>query len=55
MAKKKKIIVKLGNKQTNYYYTTTLDKRGDTRRTLKVNKYDPYLRKHVIFVEMKLK
>lgn len=56
MVKKKKIIVKLSNKkQTNYYYTTVLDKRSDTRSLLKVRKYDPFTRKHLTFVETKLK
>lgn len=39
---------------TGYYYTTTKNKRK-TPDKLKMKKYDPVVRKHVEFVEAKIK
>lgn len=39
---------------TGYYYTTTKNKRK-TPDKLKIKKYDPVVRKHVEFVEAKIK
>ena len=39
---------------TGYYYTTTKNKRNTTEK-LKRSKYDPVVRKHVEFVESKIK
>lgn len=39
---------------TGYFYTTTKNKR-QTPEKLKIKKYDPKVRKHVIFEEAKIK
>lgn len=39
---------------TGYYYTTTKNKRTMTEK-LELKKYDPVIRKHVIFKEAKIK
>ncbi len=39
---------------TGYYYTTTKNKRN-TPNKMKMRKYDPVVRKHVEFVEDKIK
>ena len=39
---------------TGYYYTTTKNKRTMTEK-LELKKYDPVVRKHVIFKEAKIK
>ncbi len=39
---------------TGYFYTTTKNKRK-TPDKIKIKKYDPVIRKHVEFVEAKIK
>ncbi len=39
---------------TGYYYTTTKNKRTMTEK-LTLKKYDPVVRKHVLFKEAKIK
>ncbi|MCK5812832.1 MAG: 50S ribosomal protein L33 [Cocleimonas sp.] len=39
---------------TGYYYTTTKNKRTMTGK-LELKKYDPVVRKHVMFKEAKIK
>jgi len=39
---------------TGYYYTTTKNKRTMTEK-LALKKYDPVIRKHVLFKEAKIK
>ncbi len=39
---------------TGYYYTTTKNKRS-TPDKLEFSKYDPVVRKHVVFKEAKIK
>lgn len=39
---------------TGYFYTTTKNKRTSTGK-LEMSKYDPKVRKHVMFKESKLK
>ena len=39
---------------TGYYYTTTKNKRNTTEK-ISLKKYDPKVRKHVIFKEEKIK
>jgi large subunit ribosomal protein L33 len=39
---------------TGYYYTTTKNKRTMTEK-LALKKYDPVVRKHVLFKEAKIK
>ena len=41
-------------KPTKHFYTTTKNKRITTKK-LEFNKYDPILRKHVLYKEEKLK
>jgi len=57
MASKKgnKEVVKLENKETGYYYTTTKNTKSEnTAGKMKFRKYDPKLRKHVTFTEAKM-
>ncbi len=51
MREKIKLVSSAG---TGYYYTTTKNRRLSTE-TLKFKKYDPKVRKHVEFVEEKLR
>ncbi len=39
---------------TGYFYTTTKNKRN-TPEKMEMKKYDPKVRKHVLFVEKKIK
>lgn len=45
-------IVKLRSTESSYVYTTMKNKRNTTER-LQLKKYDPVVRKHVIFKEQK--
>ena len=56
MAKKgSKEVVKLENKETGFYYTTTKNTKSEnTQGKMKFRKYDPKLRKHVVFTEAKM-
>jgi len=51
MREKIKLVSSAG---TGYFYTTTKNKRLSTEK-LKMKKYDPKIRKHVEFVEEKLR
>ncbi len=51
MREKIKLVSSAG---TGYYYTTTKNKRT-TPDKLEFKKYDPVVRKHVIFKESKIK
>ncbi len=51
MREKIKLVSSAG---TGYYYTTTKNRRLSTEK-LKFKKYDPKVRKHVEFVEEKLR
>ncbi len=51
MREKIKLVSSAG---TGYFYTTTKNKRLSTGK-LKLKKYDPKVRKHVEFVEEKLR
>ena len=46
--------IKLKSTESAYYYTTTKNKRN-TPDKLKFKKYDPIVRKHVLFEEGKIK
>lgn len=46
--------VKLQSTESSYYYTTDKNKRKSPDK-LKLKKFDPILRKHVLFEEEKLK
>ena len=52
MAKKKgdRIVIKLKSTESEYIYYSEKNKRNDTQR-LELKKYDPLLRRHVIFRE----
>ncbi|MBK07849.1 MAG: 50S ribosomal protein L33 [Deltaproteobacteria bacterium] len=53
MAKKDdRIIIKLRSTESSYMYHTTKSKRNTPER-LQLRKYDPILRRHVIFKEHK--
>lgn len=55
MAKGKREKIKLESTAgTGYFYTTTKNKRTSTGK-MEIKKYDPKIRKHVIFKETKLK
>ena len=57
MASKKgsKEVVRLINKETGFYYTTTKNTRSEnTQGKMKFRKYDPKLRKHTEFTEAKM-
>ncbi|MDQ2683830.1 MAG: 50S ribosomal protein L33 [Chloroflexota bacterium] len=52
MAKKKgdRIVIKLKSTESEYIYYSEKNKRNDTAR-LEIKKYDPLLRRHVMFRE----
>jgi len=58
MANKKKatkIVVKMHNADTGYFYTKTKNTKSEnTQGKMKMRKYDPKLRKHVEFTETKM-
>jgi large subunit ribosomal protein L33 len=55
MAKSKREKIKLESTAgTGYFYTTTKNRRTSTGK-LQLMKYDPKIRKHVLFKETKLK
>ena len=57
MASKKgsKEVIKLVNKETGIYYTTTKNTKSEnTQGKLSFRKYDRKLRKHVMFTEAKM-
>jgi large subunit ribosomal protein L33 len=57
MASKKgdKVVIKLENKETGYFYTTTKNNKSErTKGKMKMRKYDPKLRKHVEMTEAKM-
>ncbi|VFP78038.1 50S ribosomal protein L33 [Buchnera aphidicola (Cinara cuneomaculata)] len=55
MAKTSRIKIKLmSSSGSNHYYTTTKNKRNQTNK-LKLKKYDPKIRKHVVYEEKKIK
>ena len=55
MAKKNILQIKLlSSADTGYYYVTTKNPKTKTEK-MKLKKYDPIVRKHVIFNETKIK
>ena len=57
MAKKKaaKIVVKMHNPETGFYYTKTKNTKSEnTQGKMTMRKYDPKARKHVQFKETKM-
>ncbi|QJC33854.1 50S ribosomal protein L33 [Enterobacteriaceae endosymbiont of Donacia provostii] len=54
MAKKKRIIIKLvSSAKTGHFYTITKNKKNI--KQLSIKKFDPLLRKHVLYKEKKIK
>ena len=54
MASKNVTIIKLvSTAGTGHYYTTTINKRKHVDK-LKMKKYDPVIRKHVLYEEKKI-
>jgi large subunit ribosomal protein L33 len=47
-----RIIIKLRSTESSYTYTTSKNKKNDQGR-LELKKYDPMIRKHVLFKEAK--
>ena len=48
-------VIKLENKETGFFYTTTKNTKSEnTKSKMKFRKYDPKLRKHVVFTEAKM-
>jgi large subunit ribosomal protein L33 len=47
-----RIIIKLKSSESGYTYTTVKNKKNDQGR-LELKKYDPLVRKHVLFKEAK--
>lgn len=55
MAKSATILIKLvSTADTGYYYVTKKNPRNTTEK-LELRKYDPVVRKHVVFKEAKIK
>ncbi|MCK6526658.1 50S ribosomal protein L33 [Myxococcota bacterium] len=54
MASKRDKIKLVSSAGTGYFYTTTKNKKTTTDK-LQFKKYDPVVRKHVLFKESKLK
>jgi large subunit ribosomal protein L33 len=55
MAKSATILIKLvSTADTGYYYVTKKNPRNTTEK-LELRKYDPVVRKHVVFKESKIK
>ena len=54
MAKKSKIrtSIKMKSTESSFFYTTTKNKKNTSNR-LELKKYDPILRKHVLYRESK--
>ncbi|MBN1963835.1 MAG: 50S ribosomal protein L33 [Anaerolineae bacterium] len=54
MAKKKgnRLLVKLKSTESGHFYYTEKNRRNDTSR-LELRKYDPYVRRHVLYRETK--
>lgn len=55
MAKSKREKIKLiSSENNNHYYTTTKNKKNKPEK-LKLKKYNPIIRKHVLYIESKIK
>jgi large subunit ribosomal protein L33 len=55
MAKKgNRILIRLRNKETGSFYTTSKN-RINSKDKLKLKKFDPKLKKHIVFDEDKVK
>lgn len=53
MAKKgQRVVIKLRSTESGHMYVTSKNRRNDTQR-LELKKYDPLVRKHVLYRETK--
>jgi large subunit ribosomal protein L33 len=53
MAKKgNRVVIKLKSTESGHFYVTQKNRRNDTGR-LELKKYDPFLRRHVMYRETK--
>jgi large subunit ribosomal protein L33 len=55
MASKKKgnrIVIKMKSSESGHFYLTQKNRKNDTQR-LELKKFDPFLRKHVMYKEEK--
>ncbi|NDJ52586.1 MAG: 50S ribosomal protein L33 [Chloroflexi bacterium] len=54
MAKKKgtRVVIKMQSTESSHFYTTEKSRRNDPQR-LEMRKYDPTLRRHVLYRETK--
>lgn len=54
MAKKKgsRIVVKMRSTESGHTYTTQKNRRNDPQR-IELKKYDPFVRRHVLYREVK--
>ncbi|QJC38297.1 50S ribosomal protein L33 [Enterobacteriaceae endosymbiont of Donacia marginata] len=54
MAKKTRVIIKLiSSAKTGHFYTITKNKKNIKK--LEIKKFDPYIRKHILYKEKKIK
>ncbi len=54
MAKNNRFKIKLvSSANTHFFYTSTKSKKNN--KLLKIKKYDPIIRKHVFYIEKKIK
>ena len=54
MGKSKREIIKLVSSKTKHYYTTTKKKTANQKK-IQLKKYDPIIKKHVLYSERKIK
>ncbi|CAL4318478.1 50S ribosomal protein L33 [Buchnera aphidicola] len=55
MAKSSRLTIKLiSSAKTGHYYTTTKNKRNNSKKLI-LKKYDPIIRKRVLYKEYKIK
>ncbi len=57
MKKVKKNIIKLKSKNSNHFYVKKKSKNitKTTEKKINLSKYNPFLRKHIMYTEIKLK
>lgn len=55
MAKKNRIKIKLICKENKQHYYTTSKNKTNSKEKLKLKKYNPIIRKHVTYIESKIK
>jgi large subunit ribosomal protein L33 len=53
-AKKKRVLIKMVSTESSHYYTTEKAKNPMSPGKLEMMKYDPTLRKHVLYKEARM-